>query len=148
MLKQIKKEDIPKDIREVLGVRNKEIVNTIILDIINNSLGKPFIAMSPKVFKAIVALKKFNYEHIYAYSLTKEKQTKVKEMFERNFAVFFFFLRNKKVASRIYTDFLNYKKESYINKTSEARKVLDFIAGMTDEYFLKCYEESEVKNEI
>ena len=45
-------------------------------------------------------------------------------------------------------DFLNYKKESYINKTSEARKVLDFIAGMTDEYFLKCYEESEVKNEI
>ena len=69
-------------------------------------------------------------------------------MFERNFAVFLDDLRNKKVASRIYTDFLNYKKESYINKTSEARKVLDFIAGMTDEYFLKCYEESEVKNEI
>ena len=148
LLKQIKKEDIPKDIREVLGVRNKEIVNTIILDIIKNSLGKPFIAMSPKVFKAIVALKKFNYEHIYAYSLTKEKQAKVKEMFERNFAVFLDDLRNKKVTSRIYTDFLDYKKESYINKTSEARKVLDFIAGMTDEYFLKCYEESEVKNEI
>ena len=41
-------------------------------------------------------------------------------------------------SSRIYTNFLNYKEKEYLEKTSTERKVIDFLAGMTDEYFLKC----------
>ena len=51
----IKKEDIPNDITNVLGNNNREIVNTLILDIINNSYNKPYIKLSKEIF---VALKK------------------------------------------------------------------------------------------
>ena len=44
-------------------------------------------------------------------------------------------------ASKIYINFLNYKEKKYLENTSPARKVLDFLAGMTDDYFLKCYKE-------
>ena len=30
--------------------------------------------------------------------------------------------------------------EEYLKNTSDARKVIDFIAGMTDDYFINCYK--------
>ena len=61
----LKKEDIPKEITDVLGTDNKEIINTIILDIIKNSENKPYIKMSDEVFNAFKNLKAFNYKEIY-----------------------------------------------------------------------------------
>lgn len=37
----LKREDVPENIKNVLGTTNKEIVNTIILDIVANSFDKP-----------------------------------------------------------------------------------------------------------
>ena len=68
-LNRIKLEDIPSNITNVLGKTNSSIVNTIVLDIIENSINKPYIKMSDKVFKALFELKKFNYKNIYDYSL-------------------------------------------------------------------------------
>jgi len=47
-LNLLKSNDIPKEITEVLGNTNKEIVNTIILDIINNSFNKNYLLLSDK----------------------------------------------------------------------------------------------------
>ena len=69
---KIKREELPDEIVSVLGSTNKEIVNTIIIDIITNSMDKPYIKMSDDVYKALINLKKFNYEHIYSKSMTKE----------------------------------------------------------------------------
>ena len=143
MLGRFKKEEIPAEIKDVLGVKNREIVNTIILDIIKNSLGKNYIKLSPEVYQAIVALKKFNYEKIYNLSLTEEEKEKITEMFYENFQKFLIDVQKEKKDSKIYKDFLNFKNEKYLKNTSMARKVLDFIAGMTDDYFLSCYHESK-----
>ena len=43
--------DIPLSIKENLGTSNREIVNTIVMDIINNSIGKDYIKLSDNVFK-------------------------------------------------------------------------------------------------
>ena len=59
------RENIPKEITEVLGNNNKEIVNTIILDIVEESLDKPYIKMSKKVFEALFKLKEFNTKNLY-----------------------------------------------------------------------------------
>ena len=146
MLKMFKKEDIPSEIKDVLGTKNREIVNTIVLDIIRNSLGKPYICLSDKVYKAIVALKKFNYEHIYAFSLEKQEQEKVTEMFQYLFETFLKDIEQNNEESKIFQNFLYHKKEKYLTQTSSARKVLDFIAGMTDEYFVNCYLECKEKS--
>ena len=141
MLGLFEKKDIPKEILEVLGYRNREIVNTIILDIIENSLGKPYIKLSEPVFKAIVALKKFNYQNIYDKSLSSAEKKEITTMFQVLFKHYLNDITLKNKDSRIYTNFLNYKKDIYLKNTTPKRMVLDFIAGMTDDYFLLCFRE-------
>lgn len=140
MLGLIKEEDIPLNIKNVLGVKNKEIVNTIVMDLIKNSLDKPYLKLSDDVFSAIVNLKKFNYEHIYNLSLSKDEKEKITYMYETLFATFLRDIKRGNKSSLIFTAFLDYKVEAYLNKTSAERKVIDFLAGMTDDYFCKCYE--------
>ena len=114
MLGLFEKKDIPKEILEVLGYRNREIVNTIILDIIENSLGKPYIKLSEPVFKAIVALKKFNYQNIYDKSLSSAEKKEITTMFQVLFKHYLNDITLKNKDSRIYTNFLNYKKDIYL----------------------------------
>lgn len=138
MLSRFRKEEIPKEISDVLGTKNREIVNTIVTDIIKNSFEKPYIKMSEKVYNAVKHLKKFNYEHIYNVSLNKEEQEEITHMFYQVFEGFLNDIKSENKNSLIYTKFLNHKKEKYLESTTPARRVLDFIAGMTDEYFIRC----------
>ncbi len=145
MLGLFQKEDIPKEIREVLGVKNRDIINTIILDIIKNSLGKPYIKLSKNVYDAIVSLKKFNYQNLYDKALSSDEKDHIKNMFYTVFHSFLEDIEQQNRNSKIYQNFLNYKKDAYLCTTSSKRMVIDFIAGMTDDYFVSCYH--ECKNE-
>lgn len=138
MLGKIKKEDIPKEIVEVLGIHNRDIINTIIMDIINNSLGKNYIKLSDKVYNAIVTLKEFNTNNIYLKSMSIEDQKKVTEMFYTIFNYYKDKLNNN-IESSINREFINYKDESYRTNNTNERIIIDFIAGMTDNYFIKKY---------
>ena len=137
MIGKIKREDIPQNITSVLGTTNKEIVNTIILDIIQNSMDKPYIKMSDDVFQALFALKKFNQEHIYRYSIRPEDKEIYKEGMNRIYYQYLKDLEDNNKDSVIYKIFLDDQCEEYMNNTSNKRKVIDFIAGMTDELFMK-----------
>lgn len=135
ILGKIKREDIPKNISDVLGTTNKEIINTIILDIIKESLNKPYIKMSSKVYEALFDLKRFNSEHIYSKSMTKEDKEYYKEGMNILFNDYLNDLTNKNKESIIYKIFLNNQCKEYLENTNDKRKVIDFIAGMTDELF-------------
>ncbi len=148
ILKVFDKEEIPLEIRSVLGVKNREIINTIVMDIIENSLGKPYIKLSEPVFKAIVALKKFNYQHIYDLSMTQKEKNEIRSMFYVLFDAYLEDVLDEKKDSIIYQDFLNYKEEIYFQNTPLKQRVLDFIAGMTDEYFLSCYQSVKMKKRV
>ena len=137
MIGKIKREDIPKDIVDVLGSTNKEIVNTIILDIINNSMNKPYIKMSDNVYKALFKLKKYNYEYIYKYSLTDKEKAYYKEGMNKIFDRYLNDIKSNNKNSLIYRIFLNNQSDKYLNNTCDKRKVIDFIAGMTDELFFR-----------
>lgn len=139
MLGILKKEELPKEITSVLGNNNREIINTIVTDIINNSLNKPYLLLSDDVYKALKALKNFNYKHIYDKANTKEQIKKYEEMFNFLFQFFLNDLENKNKDSIIYKDFLNNMNEEYKRKTKKPRIVIDYIAGMTDDYFIKQY---------
>lgn len=139
MLGILKKEELPKEITSVLGNNNREIINTIVTDIINNSLNKPYLLLSDDVYKALKDLKNFNYKHIYDKANTKEQIKKYEEMFNFLFQFFLNDLENKDKESIIYQDFLNNMNEEYKRKTKKTRIVIDYIAGMTDDYFIKQY---------
>ena len=75
----LKKEDIPKEITSVLGNTNADIINTIVTDIIDNSLNKNAITMSTTVYNALWKLKNFNYQNIYNKSITETERNYYKE---------------------------------------------------------------------
>ena len=135
----LKKEQIPKEITNVLGSDNRTIVNTILLDVIDHSTNQPCIKMSDKVYQALVSLKKFNYEYIYNKANTKEQIEEYKKMFSLLFEVYLKQLKTNDLDSDIYQIFLKNMSSDYINKNSNERKVIDFIAEMTDDYFIKEY---------
>ena len=130
------REEVPYSIKEVLGTTNKEIVNTIILDIVANSLDKPYIKLSDSVYKAIFDLKEFNYEYIYSKANTKDELEFYKEGMEELFSSYLADLINKNRESDIYKVFLDGMDNSYIENNDPKRIVIDYIAGMTDEYFV------------
>ena len=140
MLGKIKREEIPKKISSVLGTTNSEIINTIVLDIINNSMDKPYLEMSDNVYKALFLLKKFNYEHIYNFSMTDEDKEYYRNGMNKIYERYLNDIINSNNDSIIYTIFLNTQSDKYNSETSDKRKVIDFIAGMTDEMFLKEIE--------
>lgn len=135
MLNKINREDIPKNIIEVLGDNNKDIVNNIIIDIIENSYNKPYIKMSDQVYNVLISLKKFNYENIYNYSLTKEQKEYYKNGMNNIYNEYLNAIRNNQKDNIIFKIFLDNQSQDYLESTKDERKVIDFIAGMTDDLF-------------
>ncbi len=131
---------IPQSITTVLGNTNAQIVNTIILDIINNSKDKSYISMSDNVFNAVKALKIFNYLNIYEKCHSEEELNNYKYMFNFLFEKLLNTIKQKDKDKLIYKEYLNYMTDEYLSTTSDVRKVIDYIAGMTDDYFLKEYK--------
>lgn len=138
-LGKIKKEDIPKDISSVFGTSNSSIVDTIVKDIINNSIDKDYIKISDNIYKALNELISFNYENIYLKANTKKQLDHYDKMFNELFDLYYEQVENEKFSEDIFTLFLNGMSDSY-NKCSSARKVIDYIAGMTDAFFISQYD--------
>jgi len=136
----IKKEIIPQNIKCTLGETNSEIVNTIVNDIIENSLNKNYIKLSKKIFKALHELIEFNYKYIYKKANTSEELTGYKIKFNKLFDLYLEHITRKKTTEDIYTVFLNDMDDSYIANNTPQRMVIDYLAGMTDNFFNYQYQ--------
>jgi len=137
----VQRYEIPKEITEVLGNNNKQIVNSLILDIINNSFGTGHISFSKDAFKALSKLKKWNHDNIYHAPRKCTEDDKIENMFK---TVLYTLLEGKARyrIKRYYDDWLNKERSvDYINGNSPARKVADYVSGMTDDFLMSVYHE-------
>ena len=139
-LGKINIESIPKSIVNTLGTTNKKIMNTIIMDIIENSFNKPYITMSNKIYEAVVSLKEFNMKNIYSKAITKEKLQEYTDIFNRLYKVFLNALYTEDVENDIYKVFLNNMCDEYKNNTRKEMIVIDYLSGMTDRYIEAQYK--------
>jgi dGTPase len=141
----IRREDIPASCSEVLGNNNRDIVNNLVVDVIENSYNQPYIALSPDTARALRELKDFNHERIYSNKDIKAQAAKIQRMFGLVFDAFLDDLQAGRKASRIYTNYVNSfspeRWQRYADGTSEPEIVRDFIAGMTDEFFNDTFRE-------
>ncbi len=128
---------IPKSITSILGKNNTQIINTIINDIIENSLNKNCLIISEKVFKAMKELFDFNYKYIYRLANTEEDLLFYDKAFNELFTYYLNNIDNKD--HNFYKNFLAKMDDDYLNNMTNERKVIDFIAGMTDDYFMNEY---------
>ena len=100
--------------------------------------------MSKEVYDSIELLKKFNYENIYLKANSKEDLLYYKKVFNE---VFVYYLENiDDVNNNINKIFLSEMNDEYLKNTSNERKVIDYIAGMTDDFIIK--EHNKIKSLI
>lgn len=135
----IDKEDIPINIRKKLGENNSSIISLIINDIIINSINKPYIKLSDEYYNLMNELLDFNYKNIYAKAYTNDEKNKIKEMFNDIYKSYLTDLETNNINSSICKVFLNEMNEEYKNNTSNERIVIDYISGMTDDFFVNEY---------
>jgi dGTPase len=135
-LNVIQRSDIPRQVVEVLGDTNGTIVYNLVTDIIHRSHQQTFIAMSDHVSQALGQLKTFNLERIYLNPKFKQHAGAIRTLFELLFETYMQDLRTGNMASKIFSGFLADMSEDYIKSHQHAEIVRDFIAGMTDRYFL------------
>ncbi len=132
----IDRADLPADCRRLLGDTNGTIVYTLVEDLVANSLDKPHVNFSHGVSDALKALKEFNMSRIYQNERGWKQTEKIELMFQLLFEKYLHDLTTGNEKSDIYREFLEGMSEGYKSESPQAVIVRDFIAGMTDAYFL------------
>lgn len=129
--KVMSEEDIPLEIRKVLGMTTKERLNTLIHNIIMNSMGKNDIVMSDEIGGAMQDLRKFMFQKVYTNPAAKGEEAKAERLLCELYAH--------------YMGHIEILPEQYQRMHSEGEKkervVCDYISGMTDQYAVAKYRE-------
>lgn len=145
-VKMIKREDIPTKITAVLGDTNDQIINNLAVDVIKNSYGKDSINFSKPVCEALKSLVDFNYKKIYLNPSKQTENIKIKNMFDHLYKDSLQQLNLKNKNSSIYKWHLDYMGDIYLQSNSKERIAVDYIAGMTDDFFNNEFKQSFLPN--
>ncbi len=140
ILKLVERESLPREVTEVLGNKNSTIVDSLIKDLVNNSIDKETLSFSPEVFEVLDRLKKWNYENIYHNPKKSTQDEKIKTMFRAVLVECLEELGSDKKVSGI-NHWFNSMSAEYKEMTPKPRVVADYVSGMTDDYLMNAYKE-------
>jgi dGTPase len=136
-LNMIRRAEVPREISDRLGDTNGTIVYNLVTDVILHSRGKGYATFSSEVSECLRRLKAFNMERIYMNPKIKTELERIRSLFEILFDRYLADIRNENRDSVIFRRFLKDMSAQYTERHREEEIVRDFIAGMTDQYFLR-----------
>ena len=133
-------------VNEDIGSINAEIINNLVVNVIENSYGKPYIKLDSRHFKALQKSKRENYQIIYnnAASMANLKNT-VRPMMREIYGQLLEDLKNGRKSSPIFTHHIDYVNASHYKRSTPYEAcdpnqiVIDYIASMTDSYFIELH---------
>ncbi|MDD3243290.1 MAG: HD domain-containing protein [Eubacteriales bacterium] len=143
--------DVPAQVARRLGHTNGAIINALVIDLIENSLRQGRLGFSDGCFEEVTALRDFNYQRIYRHPeiLRYEKYcTVMVESLYHYFAEGLTtrgrdadqWLNSGFAPDRAFGGYLERMQPCFdAENASDARISTDYVAGMTDNYALKCY---------
>ncbi|OGO23907.1 MAG: deoxyguanosinetriphosphate triphosphohydrolase [Chloroflexi bacterium RBG_16_50_9] len=133
--------DLPLSAITVLGLGHSQRINTMVCDIIENSWAirgwdvtcnpkkeKPSVKMSPEVLAAAHTLNDFLFERVYNMRSAQEETERARE------DVRFLYQYFNKHGDEMPAEYRLYANE-------DERRVVDYIAGMTDQYAMRLAAE-------
>ncbi len=120
-------EDIPLEIRKELGFKKSARINTMVLDVVENSVDD--IVFSDRVQQPFDELHAFMFDNVYTNPVCKGEETKAMEIIVR---LYDYFLNNPDRIGKAY--------HYIIEEEGVHRAACDYIAGMSDRYLLAVYK--------
>jgi dGTPase len=132
--------------RNDIGTVNGEIMNNLVVNIIENSYGKPYIKMDAEHFEALRQAKRDNYAVIYNSDAASNRLTgTVKPMMAQIYEQLLEDLKQGNHYSPVFTHHIRYvnrhatKRTTPYEETEFNQIVVDYIASMTDDYFIDLH---------
>lgn len=122
--------ELPADCLKVLGKTHGERINTMIMDIVNNSMGQEHLHMSPLVQEAMDGLREFMFERVYRDHWRAAEENRCDALMKQLF--------------HYYTDHPGEMPEEFVligYRDGSARGVCDFLSCMTDRYAVRTYQQ-------
>jgi len=124
-------EEIPLELRKTLGMTTRERLDTLIHNIITNSIGQDDILMSPEILEAMQELRRFMFEKVYMNPRAKGEEEKAERLLRE---LYLYYLDHIEILPT------QYQKMCEEGEKAE-RVVCDYISGMTDQYAISKYRE-------
>lgn len=128
----LKEEELPEEYTGILGASVKKRLDTMIHDVVLNSLDKPAIHMSAEIEKAMAALRQFMFKNVYTNPKAKSEEIKAKKMLTE---LYYYYMDNIAALPEEYQYFMEKRNQS------RERTVCDYIAGMTDGYSIAVFKD-------
>ena len=125
-------EEIPKELRNTLGETTRIRLDTMVHDVIIHSMDKPQIRMSSEVEEATMDLRKFMFENVYENPVAKGEEDKAVHMMK---GLFEYYAQHMECLPE------QYHQIREIWGDSKEQIICDYIAGMTDSFAVKKFEE-------
>ncbi len=136
----IERSNIPENCRSLLGESNGTIVYNLVTDIITNSVTEsvsaPYVGFSDIISSALKELKTFNYKYIYLAPETKTKTPLIEQCYIGLFHYYLGCLQDSPHSLPSEIDLMSDLNPPSREQYKPEERVRDFIAGMTDDYFL------------
>ncbi|MFR7972378.1 MAG: deoxyguanosinetriphosphate triphosphohydrolase [Lacrimispora saccharolytica] len=127
----LSEDDIPITLRVVLGDTCRERLNTLIHDMVENSLGKDSIRQSPEMAEAMKLLRELMFANVYRSSVAKKEEVKAKRMLTELYEYY-----------TEHPDQLSGEYQRLIERGEKKEQVVcDYISGMTDQYSIHKFQE-------
>ena len=130
-----------------IGMYNDEMVNNLIVNVIENSYGKPYIKLDRAHFEALRNAKKENYEKIYNHSMEHTGlKGNIQPMMDEVYNQLLEDVKSNCQSSPIFTHHIRQVNQQKVareipyEKTEANQLVVDYIASMTDDYFIELHE--------
>jgi dGTPase len=140
-LRLLGREELPPEVGEKLGRTNGAIVYSLVADLITHSYDKNYVGYSPEVGQLLKELKEFNYRRIYDNPRIKAETPKIEVLFRQLFERFLADMEAGREDSPIWVDFLAAMEPGYQESRQPGEIVRDFLASMTDAYFLRTSQD-------
>lgn len=134
---------------QAFGKSNPEIINNMIVNIVENSYGKDYIMLDDEYYMAIKATKDENSQKIYSNeNIDRIYKESISPMLHHMYEKLLKDVETYDTSSMIFQHHVNYVVENarryggehYFEETEKNQLVVDYIASMTDDYFVDLYE--------
>ena len=121
--------DLPAGSTSVLGHTHGARIRTLVQDMIESSADADIIRMSPTVGDAMMQLRAFLFDNVYLSPRAKEEEPKAFGVVR---SLFLYYLEHPEALPEEYRP---------LSAPELPQRVTDYLAGMTDRYALRCYDE-------
>jgi dGTPase len=145
-------EDLPENVKKKLGSTNSEIINNLVWDVIDWSRKNGKIGFSPQMFAVVQDFKQWSREKIYAnaklsywndYANTVLRSLfrYLQDLYQKNGNDFERYAQSRTALNVKFGKYLKSLQERYTEVNWDAAVILrDYLAGMTDAYALRCFQ--------